>query len=156
MENAMKEQNKKERDENGQFPCPTCGGKCNMQGIISPNGIAFPQCKCCGAWSESAAIWNAGHVKKYHYKNTPQQIKDVSESILPPAPETYWYLVSWCAPANKYGSAEVVFDSPWRVGDMQLISGKIANINGIEANTLVILSVFPISAAPEEKAEVTP
>ncbi|EOV9681245.1 hypothetical protein ACN5OK_001466 [Cronobacter malonaticus] len=59
-----------------------------------------------------------------------------------------WYLVSWCYPGGRYGSTEIRLDGPWSTGSMRSAAKMIADYNDLVRENVVILSVFPIAAAP--------
>ena len=59
-----------------------------------------------------------------------------------------WYLVSWCYPGGRYGSTEIRLDGPWSTGSMRSAAKMIADYNDLVRANVVILSVFPIAAAP--------
>ncbi|UWT86386.1 DUF3850 domain-containing protein [Cronobacter sakazakii] len=71
----------------------------------------------------------------------------------PPAPVVpdkcgCWYLVSWRYPGGRYGSTEIRLDGPWSTGSMRSAAKMIADYNDLVRANVVILSVFPIAAAP--------
>lgn len=47
-----------ERDENGNLPCPFCGGECDPAGWLGGDGKRGPECEECGATAESTEVWN--------------------------------------------------------------------------------------------------
>lgn len=63
----------------------------------------------------------------------------------------HWYMVSWIAQGGRHGSTEVWFDHPWMKGDMLDVTKSIAELNNVTG--LVIVSAFPIAAAPQQEAQ---
>ncbi|CBA28840.1 hypothetical protein AB8W27_15220 [Cronobacter turicensis] len=76
-------------------------------------------------------------------------LRERAESV-PVVPEKCgcWYLVSWCYPGGRYGATEIRLNGPWSTGSMRSATKMIADYNDLGLANVVILSVFPIAAAP--------